>query len=222
MLAQLILSGLATGSLYALTSVAIVLIFRNTRTINLAQGDFSMIGAFVALIFLKQLNLPYLAAFAATVVCVTLLAAVHERLVMRRIAESDWLTLFTATIGVLYILHGLAGWLWGRDTKSFPRLFSMKPISIGGALISQAHLFNMIIAAGIGLLLNWAGGPGLDNAVLVNTVASPLMEAPGRVLKLLQWRCPPTHWHLQLLRQYLQRLLLPLLHKARSVPLYPF
>ena len=44
MLAQQIVSGLATGSLYALTAIGIVLIFRNTRTINLAQGDFSMIA----------------------------------------------------------------------------------------------------------------------------------------------------------------------------------
>lgn len=191
MLAQQILSGLATGSLYALTSVAIVLIFRNTRTINLAQGDFSMIGAFVALIFLKQLHLPYLAAFAVTVVCVTLLAAVHERLVMRRIAESDWLTLFTATIGVLYILHGLAGWLWGRDTKSFPRLFSMEPISIGGALISEAHLFNMIIAAGIGLLLfvffRYTKNGIAMRAITDDPEISQLMGIPVKFIVALTW-----------------------------------
>ncbi len=46
MLGQLIASGLATGSLYALTAVAVVVVFRNTRTINLAQGDFAMMGAF--------------------------------------------------------------------------------------------------------------------------------------------------------------------------------
>lgn len=191
MLAQLILSGLATGSLYALTSVAIVLIFRNTRTINLAQGDFSMIGAFLALIFLKQWHLPYLAAFAATVVCVTLLAAVHERLVMRRIAESDWLTLFTATIGVLYILHGVAGWLWGRDTKAFPRLFSVEPVSIGGALISQAHLFNMIITAGIGLLLfvffRYTKNGIAMRAITDDPEASQLMGIPVKFIVTLTW-----------------------------------
>ena len=47
MFGQQVMSGLATGSLYALTAVAVVVVFRNTRTINLAQGDFSMIGAFV-------------------------------------------------------------------------------------------------------------------------------------------------------------------------------
>lgn len=47
MLGQLITSGIATGALYALTAIAVVVVFRNTRTINLAQGDFSMIAAFL-------------------------------------------------------------------------------------------------------------------------------------------------------------------------------
>ena len=48
MFGQQLASGLATGSLYALTAIAVVVVFRNTRTINIAQGDFSMIAAFIA------------------------------------------------------------------------------------------------------------------------------------------------------------------------------
>src|SRR5580704_11972899 len=145
-LAQQIVSGLATGSLYALTAIGIVLIFRNTRTINLAQGDFSMIGAFVALAVLDTFRVGLLATMAITVVAITVLAIAVERLIMRPIEHADWLTLFTATLGVFYILHGVAGWLWGRDTKSFPALFPSAPVSIGGTLISKAHLFNMLVA----------------------------------------------------------------------------
>ena len=54
MFGQQVISGLATGSLYALTAVAVVVVFRNTRTINLAQGDFAMIGAFLAVILIKD------------------------------------------------------------------------------------------------------------------------------------------------------------------------
>jgi len=153
MLAQQVVSGLATGSLYALTAIGIVLIFRNTRTINLAQGDFSMIGAFVALAVLDALRVGLLGAAVVTIIAVALLAVAVERLVMRPIEQADWLTLFTATLGVFYILHGVAGWIWGRDTKSFPALFPSAPVSIGGTLISQAHLFNMLVAAIIGALL---------------------------------------------------------------------
>jgi branched-chain amino acid transport system permease protein len=150
---QLVISGLATGALYALTAVAVVVVFRNTRTINLAQGDFAMIGAFAAMIFIKDFGLNYYVALAlAVVVCVTLGIA-FERIVMRPIADSDWLTLFTATLGMYYVLHGTAGWFWGRDTKAFPVTFDPTPIQVIGGLVSQGHVINMAWAAAIGLLL---------------------------------------------------------------------
>ena len=127
MFGQQIMSGLATGSLYALTAVAVVVVFRNTRTINLAQGDFAMMGAFLALVFLKNFELNYFVAFALTVICIMGLGVLTERIVMRPIADSDWLTLFTATLGVYYILHGVSGLFWGRDTKAFPITFDPTP-----------------------------------------------------------------------------------------------
>src|SRR5438876_9902530 len=105
LLSQQIISGLATGSLYALTAIAVVVVFRNTRTINVAQGDFSMMAAFFAVTFLKS-GLNYYATIAMTVAATILLGILVERLVMRPIADSNWLTLFTATLGVYYITHG--------------------------------------------------------------------------------------------------------------------
>ena len=64
MFGQQVISGLATGSLYALTAVAVVVVFRNTRTINLAQGDFAMIGAFLAVILIKDFGANYYLALA--------------------------------------------------------------------------------------------------------------------------------------------------------------
>ena len=191
MLAQQIVSGLATGSLYALTAIGIVLIFRNTRTINLAQGDFSMIGAFVALVILEHSGGNLVVATLATIVAVTVLAVVVERLIMRPIEGSDWLTLFTATLGVFYILHGVAGWIWGRDTKSFPALFSSAPLSIGGTLISQAHLFNILVAAVVGGVLYLFfrfTKPGIAmRAITEDPVAAQLMGIPVRSIVLLTW-----------------------------------
>jgi branched-chain amino acid transport system permease protein len=191
MLAQQIVSGLATGSLYALTAIGIVLIFRNTRTINLAQGDFSMIGAFVALVFLERLGTGLVPATLLTVLAIAALAVLVERLIMRPIEQADWLTLFTATLGVFYILHGVAGWLWGRDTKSFPALFPSAPVSIAGTLISQAHLFNMLVAALVGGLLYLFfrfTRPGIAmRAITEDPVAAQLMGIPVRFIVLLTW-----------------------------------
>jgi branched-chain amino acid transport system permease protein len=153
MFGQQVLSGLATGSLYALTAIAVVVVFRNTRTINLAQGDFAMIGAFLAIICLKDLELNYYLTIAIVAVACMLLGIAVEQLVMRRIARSDWLTLFTATLGVYYILHGVAGMVWGRDTKAFPVVFDPTPVEFLGAVISKGHLANLAWAAAVGIAL---------------------------------------------------------------------
>jgi branched-chain amino acid transport system permease protein len=185
------MSGLATGSLYALTAVAVVVVFRNTRTINLAQGDFSMMGAFFALILLKQFGLPYYAALALAVLGVIVLGVLVERVVMRPIADSDWLTLFTATLGVYYILHGVAGWLWGRDTKAFPVTFNPTPIDFLGAVVSEGHLINMAWAAGIGLVLylffRFTKQGIAMRAVTDDPETARLMGIPVRFVVMLTW-----------------------------------
>lgn len=191
MFGQQIVSGLATGSLYALTAVAVVVVFRNTRTINLAQGDLSMIGAFLALIFIKQFGLNYYASLALTVVCVVVLGVIVERLVMRPIADSDWLTLFTATLGVYYVLHGLAGWLWGRDTKAFPVTFNPTPIDLFGTVVTEGHLINMAWAAAIGLALflffRFTKQGIAMRAVTDDPDTAKMMGIPVRFIVVLTW-----------------------------------
>ena len=191
MFGQQVMSGLATGSLYALTAVAVVVVFRNTRTINLAQGDFSMMGAFFALILLKQFGFNYYAALGLAVLGVILLGVLVERAVMRPIADSDWLTLFTATLGVYYILHGVAGWLWGRDTKAFPVTFDPTPVKLLGAIVSEGHLINMAWAAGIGLILyiffRYTKQGIAMRAVTDDPETARLMGIPVRFIVMLTW-----------------------------------
>jgi branched-chain amino acid transport system permease protein len=190
MLGQQIISGLATGSLYALTAIAVVVVFRNTRTINVAQGDFSMIAAFVAVLLLKS-GLNYYAALAATVAFTIALGIVTERLVMRPIADSDWLTLFTATLGVYYILHGVAGWIWGRDTKAFPVTFDPTPIHVFGVIVSEGHLINMGWATAIGIVLflffRFTKQGIAMRAVTDDPETAKLMGIPVRFIVMLTW-----------------------------------
>lgn len=191
MLGQQIMSGLATGSLYALTAVAVVVVFRNTRTINLAQGDFSMMGAFIAIILLKTYGLNYYATIVLCVLAIMALGVLTERLVMRPIADSDWLTLFTATLGVYYILHGVAGWIWGRDTKAFPVTFDPTPVHIFGTVVSHGHLINMGWAGAIGVVLyvffKYTKQGIAMRAVTDDPETAKLMGIPVRFIVTLTW-----------------------------------
>jgi branched-chain amino acid transport system permease protein len=188
---QQIMSGLATGSLYALTAVAVVVVFRNTRVINLAQGDFAMIAAFLGIVFLKNFQLNYYVMLPLVVLCSMLLGVFVERLVMRPIADADWLTLFTATLGVYYVLHGIAGWIWGRDTKAFPVTFDAKPVSLFQTLVSEGHLINMGWAIGIGLILflflKYSKQGIAMRAVTDDPETAKLMGIPVRFIVMLTW-----------------------------------
>jgi len=190
-LGQQILSGLATGSVYALTAIAVVVVFRNTRTINLAQGDFGMIAAFMGILFIKEFDLNYYVMLPLVVLCSMALGVLVERIVMRPIADSDWLTLFTATLGIYYILHGAAGWIWGRDTKAFPVTFDAEPVEIFGALISQGHLINMAWAGAIGIVLffffKYTKQGIAMRAVTDDPETALLMGIPVRFIVLLTW-----------------------------------
>lgn len=191
MFAQQIISGLATGSLYALTAVAVVVVFRNTRTINLAQGDFAMIGAFLALVLIKDMKMNYYLALAAVVVACIMIGILTERLVMRPVADSDWLTLFTVTLGVYYILHGVAGWVWGRDTKAFPVTFDPTPLKFFGTIVSQGHLINMGWALVIGMILyaffRYTKQGIAMRAVTDDPDTALLMGIPVRFIVMLTW-----------------------------------
>lgn len=190
MLSQQIISGLATGSLYALTAIAVVVVFRNTRTINVAQGDLSMMATFFALMFLKS-GFNYYVTIAMTVVATMALGVLIERMVMRPIADSDWLTLFTATLGVYYITHGVAGWIWGRDTKAFPVTFDATPIKFLGTILSEGHLINMAWAAGIGVILflffKYTKQGIAMRAVTDDPETAKLMGIPVRFIVMLTW-----------------------------------
>ena len=143
-----------------------------------------------ALLLLKA-GFGYGSALAITVVAAILVGVVVERLVMRPIADSDWLTLFTATLGVYYIMHGLAGWIWGRDTKAFPVAFDSKPIEVLGIVVSEGHLINMGWAAAIGAVLftffRWTKQGVAMRAVTDDPETARLMGIPVRFIVLLTW-----------------------------------
>ncbi len=191
MFIQLVTDGLAVGGLYALTAVGVVVVFRNTRTINLAQGDFAMIGAFIALLFMSKLGFNYVTTIALTVLTIMAVGVLVERVVMRPIADSDWLILFHATLGVYFILHGVAGLLWGRDTKAFPITFDTTPVDFLGAAISKGHLINVSWTIGIGIVLflffRYTRQGIALRAVTDDPETARMMGIPVRFIVMLTW-----------------------------------
>ncbi len=116
-LIQYLFSGLAVGATYALIALGISLVYSASSIANLSQGQLVVLGGLTAAILVK-LGLPLPAVFLLTVVAVTALAILMERLVIYPTSGAPVVTLIIITIGLAIALEGGAGLIWGKDSYS--------------------------------------------------------------------------------------------------------
>src|SRR5438445_3646459 len=136
-LIQQVVSGLATGGIYASLALALVMIYQATDVVNFAQGEMAMFSTYLCWSLL-QAGLPYWAAFFATLVIAFVGGVLIERIVIRPVENAPILTIVIVTIGLLVILNSVAGWIYSYIQKPFPSPFPSKPIQIGN-IVFGAH-----------------------------------------------------------------------------------
>src|SRR5438309_11296687 len=143
--AQLLVNGLALGSLYALTAFGIVLIFKTTQVITFAQGETAMFSTFVAFTLLTAFQLPFAVAFAVTMLFAGVFGALIERVVIRRISTTTVLNSVIVTVGLSLILLGAAGWFWGYELRTFPDPVVGLPFHFGTVVVSQLNALTLLV-----------------------------------------------------------------------------
>jgi len=137
---QFVVVGLANGGVYATLALALVLIHRATGIVNFAQGEMGMFATFIAWSLINHHGLPYWVAFFLTLLIAFLGgAAVHE-VVIRPLERGSELTVVMATIALLVILNGLAGWIWAPEVKFLENPFPLKVLHVGGVVMNVQDL----------------------------------------------------------------------------------
>ncbi len=137
-----ILSGLATGGIYASVALALVMIYQATHHVNFAQGEMATLSTFIAYALLTA-GLPYWAAFAITLVFSFLMGVAIERVLLRPLAQAPALTLVGVFIGMVLIINALCGWIWDYTIKPFPTPFGTDPLL--GGLISSHEAGSLVV-----------------------------------------------------------------------------
>ena len=140
MLAQLVVSGVAQGVLYALVALSMTMLYRATTVVNFGHGDLVMGGAFAVYVFVVYARLPYLAgALIALAVLFCVGLAIHQGL-MRRIMTAPHLAIAMMALAIGYALRGGARMLWGREVLPFPRIFPDRAWTIGDVVVTSDNL----------------------------------------------------------------------------------
>jgi len=142
---QFLLSGLSIGSIYALVAMGFVLIYKSTSILNLAQGEFLMVGAYFCLSMTLDYKLNFFASFMITMVFSVILGLAVERLVLRPLIGEPIISVIMVTLGLTYVLRGLVIMFWGNDIRQF-NIFPIEPIDIWGVKLTQLYLWSMGIS----------------------------------------------------------------------------
>ena len=139
--AQLIVNGLALGSLYTLTALGIVLIYKTTDIITFAQGETAMFCTFVAYALLTALRLPFAVVFVLTLLFATLFGMLIERLILRRVSTTTVVNPVIVTIG----LNGVAGAQLAALTEGLARTVGVR----SGLLVTYAAVGSPAYTSGL-------------------------------------------------------------------------
>jgi len=141
------------GSIYAMVALGFNIIYSATGIINLAQGEFVMLGGMFAVWFAQSLHIPLPISFVLSVSCVTATGALFERLCIHPLKRPSVLTLIIITIAGSILFRGGAMFSWGKQAHALPHFTGERPIPVFGATILPQTLWILGIIGLVVVLL---------------------------------------------------------------------
>jgi branched-chain amino acid transport system permease protein len=141
---ETLVGGLLAGVMYSLVAIGFVLIYKASRVFNFAQGSMLLFAA-LAFVTLTERGVPFWLAGAIALLLMILIAVLVERAVLRPLTGRSDLTLFMATLGLSYVIAGVAQAAMGTDVHALDLGIPDVPINVGPIQVSEFDL----TAAGI-------------------------------------------------------------------------
>lgn len=195
---QSLASGIATGCIYALLAISLVVIYKSTEVVNFAGGETVMTGAYLGMLALVYFGLPYVAAFGFAALGMFAIAGGFEFLVLRRIGSRDrhgpvlLVSLVVATIGLAYMLRGIIRLFnYTEEPRRLAPLFPGPPVTIGPVFLQRQDVIIVAIsvlamAALFAFFRYTLAGKALQ-AISQNPAAATLIGIPVRRMRTYVW-----------------------------------
>jgi branched-chain amino acid transport system permease protein len=149
---QFLVNGLVTGCFYALIALGLTLIFGMMGVVNFAHGEFFVLGGSIAYLFVNVLGFPFWLAVVLVVVCMSLLGALFDVLLVRPLRSAHILSTALVTIGLSIFLLNTTLVLFGPSPRAIETGFSKAPILLGPIVLTEARLFAVALG-GVAILL---------------------------------------------------------------------
>ena len=146
-LPQLVVAGIGMGSIYALVALGLVLIYRTTNVVNFAQGDFPMVGAFLLVISILYLGLPYWAGILISLAGMVVFGALFNLTVYYPLRNRSYLPVLISTLGASIFVQNTILATFGPHPANLPPLLPVRGFQIAGIFVDPQYLVIILTSA---------------------------------------------------------------------------
>jgi len=152
---QIVISGIAQGCIYGLIALGFVLIYKATETVNFAQGELMMLGAFAGFALMALFGLPFWLAALLAIVGMALCGMGVERIVVRPILGQPAFSIVMLTIGLGFVARGVITMIpaIGTDTHALPVPYKDQVWNVGTLVLNVEQLVVIAATAALSALL---------------------------------------------------------------------
>ncbi len=188
---QVIFRSLETGSLYALASLGIIIVFRTSNITNFSQGAVAMFNTFVVTYLFRSVGLALPVAILGGVVSAIIVGLLIDLVIIRHTKKVAPVAKQIITLGMVMIVLGITPIFFGVDPLRLPRLIESGNVSILGADISYNGLFNIFFGIALMAILFFIlqkTKVGLAvRATASNEYTAKLMGVPTKTVTMGAW-----------------------------------
>jgi branched-chain amino acid transport system permease protein len=187
----LLINGILVGSIYSMVALGFVLIYKASKVLNFAQGELLMIGAYICLEIVLKLQIGILGSFLLTLMLMSVMAVLIERLILRRMMNSPVMSVVMVTIGIGIILRSIVLLVWGPITLHFPVFVQDVPVDLGVVRVSVVYIYSFLVCIAFmvlfGLFFRYTRTGLVMRAAASSQVAARSVGVPLHRVFALAW-----------------------------------
>lgn len=146
LLFQLLVNGLIVGALYGVVAMSFVLIYKASRIVNFAQGEFLLIGAWTCWWLLTSWQLPFWIGFPITLVFMLAFGVILQIVVLRPMIGEPIISVIMVTIGLSIVFQAAMKWMFGVFAKPFPPIFASPTMNLFGLEVQTVYVMSLLIS----------------------------------------------------------------------------